>query len=57
MLADLVVEVIEYEKTRTIFYAHSENGTSIAGILDKRERTSIKKIHSIPMGNHLKLSP
>jgi hypothetical protein len=57
MLADLVVEIIEYEKTRTIFYAHFENGTSIAGILDKRERTSIKKIHSIPMGNHLKLSP
>jgi hypothetical protein len=57
MLADLVAEIIEYEKPRTMFFAHSENGTSIAEILDKRERSSIKKIHSIPMNNHLKLSP
>jgi hypothetical protein len=57
MLADLVAEIIEYEKPRTMFFAHSENGTSIAEILDKRERPSIKKIHSIPMNNHLKLSP
>jgi hypothetical protein len=57
MLADLVAEIIEYEKLRTMFSAHSENETSIAEILDKIERPGIKKIHSIPMSNHLKPSP
>jgi hypothetical protein len=57
MLADLVAEIIEFKKLKTMFSTHSENGTSIAEILDKRERPSIKKIHSIPMSNHLKLSP
>jgi hypothetical protein len=57
MLADLVAEIIEYEKLRTMFSTHSENETSIAEILDKIERPGIKKIHSIPMSNHLKPSP
>jgi hypothetical protein len=43
MLADLVAEIIEFKKLKTMFSTHSENGTSIAEILDKRERPSIKK--------------
>jgi hypothetical protein len=38
-----VTEIIEYEKPSTMFSAHSENGTSIAEIPDKRGMPTIRK--------------
>jgi hypothetical protein len=56
MWADSVTEIIEYEKPSMMFSAHSENGTSIAEIPDKRGMPTIRKNHSMLMSNHFKLS-
>jgi hypothetical protein len=51
-----MTKIIEYEKPVQCSLHILKNGTSIAEILDKRGRPTIRKIHSMLMSNHLELS-